>query len=83
MYKHCQKRFKQSADKGQNTTLSCSAVFLLFKIWKKAAKNCPIFLGPDPTSTKSKAEKKTSCNSYASFVLSKLPACILNSIYAR
>ena len=25
----------------------------------------------------------TSCNSYASFVLSKLPACIHNSIYAR
>ena len=24
--------------------LSCSAVFLLFKIWKKPAKNCPIFL---------------------------------------
>ena len=24
-----------------------------------------------------------SCNSYASFVLSKLPACINNSIYAR
>ena len=24
-----------------------------------------------------------SCNSYASFVLSKLPACIHNSIYAR
>ena len=24
--------------------LSCSALFLLFKIWKKPAKNCPIFL---------------------------------------
>ena len=24
--------------------LSCSAVFLLFEIWKKPAKNCPIFL---------------------------------------
>ena len=26
--------------------LSCSAVFLLFKIWKKPAQNCPIFLSP-------------------------------------
>ena len=25
-------------------TVQCSAVFLLFKIWKKPAKNCPIFL---------------------------------------
>ena len=25
-------------------TVQCSAVFLLFKVWKKPAKNCPIFL---------------------------------------
>ena len=25
-------------------TVQCTAVFLLFKIWKKPAKNCPIFL---------------------------------------
>ena len=47
--------------------LSCSAVFLLFKIWKKPANNSPIFLsafsdllGPDPTSSKKKAELKKS-----------------------
>ena len=40
---------------------SCSAVFLLFEIWKKPAKNCPIFsididlLVPYPTNNKNKA----------------------------
>ena len=52
--------------------LSCSAVFLFFEIWKKPAKNCPIFLSaltfysPDTTSNKSKAEKnsQTSCSKF-------------------
>ena len=59
--------------------LSCSAVFLLFKIWKKPAKDCPIFsigidfLGPDPTSSKNKAEKNLQVARFAN--LNKNVAC--------
>ena len=55
--------------------LSCSAVFLLFKIWKKRAKNCPIFsigidfLGPDSTSSKNKAEKNLQVARFANLNL--------------
>ena len=51
--------------------LSSSAIFLLFEIWKKPAKNCPIFfigidrLGPYPTSNKSKAEKNSQVACFA------------------
>ena len=45
--------------------LSCSAVFLLFELWKKPAKNCPNFstgidlLGPYSISNKNEAEKNS------------------------
>ena len=62
-------------------TMQCSAVFLLFKIWKKPAKNCPIFfigidfLGPDPTRSKNKAEKNLQVARFANLNLNVKVAC--------
>ena len=64
-------------------TVQCSAVFLLFKIWKKPAKKLPNFfigidfLGPDPTRSKNKAEKNLQVARFANLNLNlnKKVAC--------
>ena len=64
-------------------TVQCSAVFLLFKIWKKPAKNCSIFfigidfLGPDPTRSKTEAGKNLQVARFANLNLNlnKKVAC--------
>ena len=59
--------------------LSCSAIFLLFEIWKKPAKNCPIFfigidlIGPDPTSNRNKAENNSQVARFANLSEDQLP----------
>ena len=61
--------------------ISCSAVFLLFKKMEGTSEELPNFsigidfLGPDPTSSKNKAEKNLQVAPFANLNLNKNVAC--------